>query len=328
MTHYCTLFDSNYLTRGLALYDSLCRQSKDFHLYILAFNQRALEILQGLNLPHTSILSLQEFEDPELLEVKPGRSIAEYSWTCSSSLIFYCLKRFHLPSCTYLDADIFFFNDPQVLIDELGTSSISLTEHRYTPENDRTETSGRFCVQFMTFKDTDEGFSALRWWRERCLEWCFARLEDGKMGDQKYLDDWPSRFPGVHILRHLGAGLAPWNIQQYSVQCSNPLLMRENSSGLTFPPVFYHFHQMRIYPQDTADLGAYRLKSEDLENFYRPYLRVLKQWDDILQQKFGITAASESRPPAWEWRLPLRNLKRRLKGVYNVHSTQSLLELR
>lgn len=326
MTHFCTLFDSNYLTRGMALYESLKRHSKDFHLYILAFNDKALEILTTLNLPHTTIISLKDFEDPALLAVKHDRSIAEYSWTCSSSLVLYCLKKYNLDECTYLDADIYFLGSPEDLIQEMGPKSILLTEHRYTPEHDRTELSGRFCVQFMTFKANSEGLTALQWWRERCLEWCYARLEDGKMGDQKYLDDWPTRFSGTHILAHLGGGLAPWNIQQYQITRTEPLQFVETATGKNFKPIFYHFHQVRLYRNGQVDLGSYRLDSSKVKYLYQPYLQELKKWDDILQQKFHMAEASAFSNLKWEWKTPLRKLKRRLKGVYNVYSTQSLLE--
>ncbi len=64
----------------------------------------------------------------------------------------------------------------------------------------------------MTFKRND-GELVRSWWEERCLEWCYARFEDGKFGDQKYLDDWTSRFnKQVHVLKNKELMLAG-NIQ-------------------------------------------------------------------------------------------------------------------
>ena len=85
MYHFCTLFDSFYLTRGVAMYNSLEECGTDFHLYIFAFDDVSFEILNQLNLKHATIISLKEFEDEKLLDVKPSRSKAEYCWTCTSS---------------------------------------------------------------------------------------------------------------------------------------------------------------------------------------------------------------------------------------------------
>ena len=68
------------------------------------------------------------------------------------------------------------------------------------------------------FRPRDErGIAALRWWHDRCVEWCYQRFEDGKFGDQKYLDDWPDRFAGVHVVDHPGVGLAPWNVSRHEL---------------------------------------------------------------------------------------------------------------
>ncbi len=70
-----------------------------------------------------------------------------------------------------------------------------ITPHRYAARWKRYEAlSGIYNVQFVTFRDDAQGSETLRWWRDRCLEWCYFRAEDGKLGDQKYLDDWPERF--------------------------------------------------------------------------------------------------------------------------------------
>jgi hypothetical protein len=207
MYNYCTLFDSNYLTRGLAMYESLKLQTTAFHLYIFAFDDSAYKLLTKLNLEFVTVISLEQFEDEKLLAIKNTRGAGEYCWTCTPSTIKYCIEKFKLDECTYLDADLYFFGDPAILIEEMGDKSILLTEHRYTPAYDQSNTSGIYCVQFMTFKNTSDGMKALNWWRNACIDWCFARFEDGKFGDQKYLDDWTDRFEGVHVLQHLGGAI-------------------------------------------------------------------------------------------------------------------------
>ena len=120
---------------------------------------------------------------------------------------------------TYIDADVFFLDDPRILLEELDESGkhVLITEHAYSPEYDRSHDSGRFCVQFLTFDRSPAAGEVIAWWQERCLEWCFARYENGKFGDQFYLDQWPALFGDrVHIVRQVEKTLAPWNVREFS----------------------------------------------------------------------------------------------------------------
>ncbi|PWT96530.1 MAG: glycosyl transferase [Bacteroidetes bacterium] len=279
MINFCTLFDSNYLTRGLALYRSLERVSPAFHLYVVTFDDQSFEYLSSLRLESLTPISLKEFEDQELLKVKPTRSVAEYCWTCTPSIILYCIQKYHLPSCTYVDADMIFYNDPQLLLDEMDGESVLITSHRFTSEYDQTD-HGIYCVQFMFFKNDRDGLTVLNWWRQKCIEWCYARLEDGKFGDQKYLDDWPIRFKGVHVLEQPGGGVAPWNVQQYEFHYEEKVLkLRYQKAGASFPVVFFHFHGMKIYTDNAfACTGTlYDLDETVKEIFYFPYAEELSK---------------------------------------------------
>lgn len=241
--HYCTLFDKHYLYKGLTLYHSLQESGASFHFWILAMDAECQAILKKLKLKHVSIIELSDFEDSELCAVKEDRTPVEYCWTITPSLPLYLLENKALSEVTYIDADLYFFSQPQPIFDEFGKNSVLLIEHRYSPAQRALEKfSGKFNVQFMTFRNNSAGVRALRWWRERCLEWCYHRYEDGKLGDQRYLHDWETRFSGVHVLQHLGAGVAPWNIQQYTVE--------KNKQGILVagaPLIFYHFHAYKMY---------------------------------------------------------------------------------
>lgn len=273
MRHFCTLFDSKYLSRGLAMYRSLRRHCREFHLYIFAFDDLSRDVLLQLALPDVTVISLSEFEDRDLLRVKPTRTVAEYCWTCTSSTILYVLQRYGVPSCTYVDADVFFFSSPEPIFKELGDGSVLITEHRFSPRYQVYLHNGVYNVQFVTFRADANGLEALQWWRNACLDWCYSRAENGKFGDQKYLDDWPTRFRGVHVLRHLGGGVAPWNVQQYEFGLHDGRLRgRERQSGQEFEVIFYHFHNFKLFHDACAIAYSYELSRNILDLIYRGYL--------------------------------------------------------
>jgi hypothetical protein len=270
---FCTLFDSNYLSRGLAMYESLKKHLKDFHLYIFPFDDKCFEVLKKINLDNITLISLKEFENEELLKIKSTRTKTEYCWTCTPSIIDYCISNFDLSICTYLDADLYFFSSPEILLNEMGNNSIIISPHRYTDKYDQTKASGKYCVQFVSFRNDKNGLTALEWWRQSCIDWCYARVEDNKFGDQKYLDDWTSKFEGVHELKHLGGGVAPWNVQQYNTfYKKNILFGKVRSTDEIFIIVFYHFHGLKYFQNDIISLGSYELRKNINKNIYDKYI--------------------------------------------------------
>lgn len=315
MHSFCTLFDSNYLSRALVMYRSLENTKEDFVLYAVCFDDLAYQILLELNLPRLVVIPLDKFESPDLQAVKSLRTAGEYCWTCTPHVIRYVLDTYALPSVTYVDADLCFYEKPSLLLKEFEQSgaSVLITSHRYTPQYDQSEASGIYCVQFMTFKADKRGLTALQWWQERCLEWCYNRVEDGKFGDQKYLDDWLQRFDGVHVLSHLGGGVAPWNVQQYRLNEQSGTLYVNDC-----PLVFYHFHGYKHYSDDVHDFGGYQLRGDVVDLLYRPYVKALAAWQ--LEIEKILPGFNRGRPlRVRSWKTPLRNIRRRLKGEFNEY---------
>lgn len=297
MNCYCTLFDSNYLDKGLALYFSMERVIPEFKLYIFAFDSKCELILKKLELKNAVIIGMKEFETEEMIKVKSERSRAEYCWTCTPISIEYVLEKYNEKICTYVDADLYFFSNPQVLLDEITDThlSILLTEHRFANNEDglkAMEKNGKYCVEFNTFKNDKNGMTALKWWKEKCLEWCFFKHEENRMGDQKYLNDWVEMFPGVHELQNLGGGVAPWNIAQYSlVRNENEIILKEKTSGICFPLVFYHFQNIRYITYDIVNIRSQCSEVELKKAIYVPYLKEIELIRKMLKEEFDFTVS-------------------------------------
>lgn len=313
MNNFCTLFNSLYLSRGLAMYRSLEKYSSNFHLYIFAFDDDCYRILSELKLNKATIIRLCDFEDEQLLAIKSTRTTGEYCWTCTPSIILYSIQKFDLSNCTYLDADLFFYADPRVLIEEAEGASVIITPHRYSPMYEDSESGGTYCVQFVYFKNSDEGMAVLNWWREACIEWCYNRREPGRFGDQKYLDIWPSKFSGVHVLAHLGGGVAPWNVQQYDFEHKmGQIWGKELSSQRNFPVIFYHFHALKYAEGNSFTLaGRNLISNNDIHFLYKPYVKALKS--------SGCEIQSISRVQKFHEMNEIPRIRKSLRRMFNLY---------
>lgn len=284
--YYCTYFDQRYANRGVALYRSLERIDPDFHLWVLCLTKECETVLGRTDLPHLTAISMSEFEagDEALQQAKTNRSAVEYYFTCTPSLPLYLFgKHTDVDLVTYLDADLYFHRSPEPLFEELGDRSIGVIAHRFPPGKEHLAKWGVFNVGWVSFRRDEQGIACLSWWRERCLEWCYDRFEDGKFADQAYLDAWPSMFPGVRILEHKGANLAPWNIANYNVKWDGHRVMVDQD-----PLLFFHFHGLKkargpFYDLDLTkyDVGA---SGATRSRIYLPYLRELHAIDRELEK--------------------------------------------
>lgn len=279
MRFFCTYFDSRYLSRGLALHESLRRHAGEFHLTVLCLDQACRDQLTRRNFANVTLLGLPELEaaEPELARVKRVRSVSEFYFTITPCLVRRCLA--DLPEgeiLTYLDADLYFFADPQPIFDELGDNSVAIIPHNFPPALEHLNRFGRFNVGWVSFRNDIAGRECLEWWRERCLEWCFDRYEEGLYADQAYLDRWQEKFENVIVIEHPGANVAPWNIARHPLRWHDGRLEVAEA-----PLLFYHFHALRQVEPGVFDsgLGKYGVTPDAVvrERLYRPYLAALHQ---------------------------------------------------
>lgn len=270
MMSFCTLYDSNYISKGIALYLSIAQYTDDFTMYVMAMDRRCEEMLTQMNFAHIKVECIEDNMTDALLEAKGNRSRAEYCWTCGSFVTHCFLTKYNLPDITYLDSDLMFFCSPQVIFDELTAknASVGLSPH-FIPYN----ATGKYCVQYCYFKNDKDGLSALTWWKDECLKWCYSQIEDGKYGDQMYLDQMPKLFRNVCDIEHRGAGMAYWNEYAYDYTKDSVVY-----KGVSYPFVFFHYSGFNIRLENNKIIvrECYPVKSDLRQYFVSPYISLIK----------------------------------------------------
>jgi hypothetical protein len=299
--NYVTLFDSLFLPQGLALNASLERHGGSYRLWVLCMDTQSYKVLNNLALPNVRPIPIEAVETDALRKVKSERSRGEYCWTLTPftpKIVFD--TDLTIDRVTYLDADFWFCGNPTALFSELERSGkqVLITDHGYATEYDQSHMTGQYCVQFVVFK-RDGGEAVRHWWADRCLEWCYARNELGRFGDQKYLERWPIDFPDlVHVSKQLHAFQAPWNAKR-------------------FPPsaaVAYHFHGLRLMKNDYVLLtDHYHIPRSTFEIIYKPYLEDLKR---ALQLLRGIGHPTQEQITLSKWQVRIRAILIRLRAYW------------
>ena len=298
MMVFCTLFDSNYLDRGLALYWSMRKHISVFKLYICAFDSACFKILSDMELENVVLLSVEDIMTSLLKEKQKERSRAEFCWTCTPLVIEYVLLKYGEKACTYIDADIYFFSSPLCIVQEVIDSgcSVGLVIHRFERNSEyggRIFSVGKYCIQFNTFLNDEAGIRVLSDWKQNCLEWCYARYEDGKFGDQKYPDKWRQKYSGVHESQNTGAGVAPWNLHLYSYYRRDRENIWLQYQGVPFQLIFYHFEGFKDLSNGKMYLNIWRPSergmSRKIHILYGEYLKVMALVRNYLTEEYGVT---------------------------------------
>lgn len=278
--NFCTYFDMNYLTRGLALERSLHRHCPQAVLWILCMDSLCYESLLKLNLSNVNLIRREDFErgDEELAGARKDRTPVEYYFTCTPSILLYLFHHHpDLKLLTYIDSDFFFFSDPTEILLDVAKYSISITPHRF-PANLRflERSYGIYNVGWITFARDEDGMSCLRLWRKQCIEWCYDRVEDGRFGDQMYLDDWPSRYSNLKIIHHVGVNLAPYNLANYRITLREERILVDQS-----PLICFHFFGLKSYRGFIFYLSLNRYAAQPtrtlIVRIYEPYLQSLSK---------------------------------------------------
>ena len=176
--HFCTYFDHNYISKGIALYISLIDHCNEFTLWVLPLSEKCFDIMRHYNLKNISLISLQDLEkvDPELLKAKNNRSLIEYYYTLTPSLPLFILnKNKNIDLITHLDSDLYFFSSVEPIFEEIKNSSIAIMEHRFTNESLHLK-NGVYNVSWISYRRDSNGMKCLEWYRDRCNEWCYQKL--------------------------------------------------------------------------------------------------------------------------------------------------------
>jgi hypothetical protein len=277
MNHFCTYCDQGYAARMLCLHQSLKVQGEPFRLWVLCFDETTERVIVAASDESLVAIPLDELlaADPAYAAKRDTRNRVEFYFTSTPVLLRYCLSR--EPSAalmTYLDADLFFFAPASLVFAEQGDASVGIVPHRFTLRSQRSTRCGTYNVGWVSFRRDADGLACLEWWRERCLEWCYDRVEGGKFADQGYLNDFPVKFAGVKALEHPGINAAPWNIEPAQLACveGKPWVQGK-------PVIFYHFQGIREVSAGWFDPGVrgYRVPFTRVlrECLYLPYLKRL-----------------------------------------------------
>jgi hypothetical protein len=252
--------------------DSLIENSQNPKIFILALDSITFDCLTSLYVNNSNIIVLNELEinNCDLSKLKTTRKYFEYCWALSSILCNFVLSN-HNEDVIYVDADLYFFSEVESLITECKLGDTAITPHRFSHKYRKLVKNGIYNVQWVYFKNNANGRRISTDWMQNCIVSTSYDVEAGIVGDQKYLDEWPQKFENVKIIENIGAGVAPWNQENYTLHQKDELVIIDNQIQL----IFFHFHSLKVLLDKFVILAdsTYRIGKDTKDIIYIKYLK-------------------------------------------------------
>lgn len=208
MINISTVSDYNYLDKGLVLYDSLLMYNPNIKLHYLCLDGNSYDKVkkyESVNLVAYNVNDLLS-SDPILAKLKEN-NYKYFCWSLASYFTNYLMNQ-NIGDITYIDSDIKFYDNINLILDAIGEKEIGIFRHRQFPL-DKPRPEGFYNVGVVHFKNKEIGKYVLNWWSDAVLHQKYPHLNT--CGDQKYLDEFPNLCPAdfLFIDGDIGHG-APW----------------------------------------------------------------------------------------------------------------------
>ena len=287
---YVTLFDHNYAVKGVTMVRSFLEYNPKSSIKILCLDIQTNIILNDLFQDDSRIelFTLSDLDVTTINSILGNRTYQEFCWSLASIFSNFVLLKFS-NSVIYLDSDIYFFRDIKPILREIKGSSIAATPHRFSNHLEHLQVVGNFNVQFVYFKNDFIGYEVSTEWAKQCIANCSIDQENGVFGDQKYLDEWPNKYSSsFKSIECIGAGLAPWNFDQYKI-----LKMSDDFTVDQIPLIFFHFHGLLLTKNGVEIIQPqiYSLYNKDIYQKYFDSLNLIRShrfFQSMFPSKFEL----------------------------------------
>lgn len=268
--YFCNIITRTRLYQFIALYNSIKENSKSFKIFVLCMDEDTFRILEAAKLENLILNRHSEIEDIHLLNLKSIRKTEEYCWTLKPVYLMYVLKHNDIDRLTYLDADLFFYDDPERIFVASDNCSVLLSEHDSNFDIKYVEDYvGRFNAGIISFKNNFRGRECLSWWKKQCIKWCYNTTETGQFGDQKYLEQIHERFNEVQPINVTGVNIAPWNDQKYIIYKKDGNLYINNARL-----ILYHYCGFRVVDKNSC---IFMYGNKCIPLIHHPYMKAIKK---------------------------------------------------
>ncbi len=240
---FVTLFDNEYAIKGVVLVQSFLHYHPNSIIKILCLDSQTYVLLKDLfhDDSRLEFYTLSDLDASTINSILGNRTYQEFCWSLASIFSNFILLKFS-KSVVYLDSDLYFYQNITPILQEIKGFSLAATPHRFPKHLEYLQVYGNFNVQFVYFKNDSIGYEVSNEWKNQCIANCSIDLENGVFGDQKYLDEWPQKYsPSFKAIENIGAGLAPWNFDQYRI-----LKMSDKLTVDQVPLIFFHFHGLLL----------------------------------------------------------------------------------
>lgn len=246
---FCTIVSRLRAFQAIALFMSLKNVSPKYQIYVLCVDSSTYNLFSKMKFSNVRLVRAHELSDKKLEEVKKQRKLNEYCWTLKPVFIERLfLENPSITRVTYIDADLFFWNNPSIIFINQPDSSVLLSRGDIIIPmlplpliKLLQDLMGLYNSGFISFRRHKDAQECLSWWKNRCLDSCISTPESGKFGDQKYLDEMPKLFPGVDEITTPGVNIGHWNNANHQFDFFDGVLCADNKKLIC-----YHFSGYRF----------------------------------------------------------------------------------